>query len=734
LIDENTEYMLTLLLTLEDGRNVRYYTRFVQGSDYHMDEMLSFAEDFHTRTFDKEAAMEITKYLESNAEGDNTNYAHVNIHSSFAQITWGELQVVKVTQPDVTIRDLTPQTGVIELSYCVSMKTGKERSYYAVTERYRVRNGKERMYLLDFQRDMEVIFEPEHAEYGSNKISIGIADPQMELAECEGGNVFAFIQSGRLFGYDPTGNKVTTIFGFYDTENSDTRTMYRAHDIKILGVEETGNVRFMVYGYMNRGSYEGNVGVQVYYYNSMFNTIEEEVYIPYDRSFELLKENVQQLSYVNMSNHLFLLLDGTLYDIDLTQKSYTEVVGSLAEGSYHVSKSNRMVVWQEKGDDEGSTKLVLMNLGMQKLTEIEAGNGEYIKSLGFMEEDLIYGVARKSDLARDGFGDVLFPMHTVRIQDESGTILKTYTQPQIYVVDAQIAANQINLIRVKREDADVGEEELEEGSVSENDLQMITYTSDDYEMVKDDQIMNAAFDDNASNYLEVVATKEYEKILQVVTKNSIAEKSLKFRTPQQVAYEGGREIKIEPGQHMEYFYVYGPYGLDSVLESESTAVARASELSGMVYDYNGNYIYRKGTLQTKNQIMKIEADKESEERSCLAVCLDTMLLAEGVTKNSAYLLEHGASVKSILEDNLGNVRVLDLTGCSVDMVLYYVNRDIPVLARLGNQDAVLIIGFNELNTVLMDPETGTIYKKGMNDSRSMFENAGNHFLTYMPVE
>ena len=77
-----------------------------------------------------------------------------------------------------------------------------------------------------------------------------------------------------------------------------------------------------------------------------------------------------------------------------------------------------------------------------------------------------------------------------------------------------------------------------------------------------------------------------------------------------------------------------------------------------------------------------------------------------------------------------NVDILNLSGCNMDVILYYVNRDIPVLACMNGQSAVLVIGFNEQNTVLMDPQTGTIYKKGLNDSRTMFEENGNQFITY----
>ena len=74
--------------------------------------------------------------------------------------------------------------------------------------------------------------------------------------------------------------------------------------------------------------------------------------------------------------------------------------------------------------------------------------------------------------------------------------------------------------------------------------------------------------------------------------------------------------------------------------------------------------------------------------------------------------------------------ILNLTGCPLDAVLNYVEMDYPVLAYVSSTDAVLIIGYNEFNTVLLNPKTGTIYKYGINDSTELFEKNGNRFITY----
>ena len=191
--------------------------------------------------------------------------------------------------------------------------------------------------------------------------------------------------------------------------HGDERTFYNQNVIKILNVDETGNVQFMVYGYMNRGTHEGNMGIAVYFYNGAMNTIEEEAFIPYDKSFAVLKSDMEQLTYLNSNNELFLYLNGSIVCIKLEENSYEAVVENLPQGSLKVSESNRMVVWPEGDDLSKSRSLALMNLNNRSISKVEAGNGNFIRPLGFMEEDLIYGLVKASDIYTDNVGSVIMP-------------------------------------------------------------------------------------------------------------------------------------------------------------------------------------------------------------------------------------------------------------------------------------------------------------------------------------
>lgn len=706
LIDVGKEYNLILLVDC-NGQTLRYYTRIIQSDGYAMKEKLSFVKDFHDKTFKKEEAGTLISYLESNAQGDNTTFSHVDIHSSFSQITWGSLNPQQVTDTLITVKDITKQTANVEVSCVVSTKEGRKTSYYDVLEHFRVRYTKDRMYLLEYERDMNQIFDPNQDVFANHKIMLGItSEDKIQMIESAGGSVIAFVNEDRLYCYNEVDNRVSYLFGF--ARDFDPRSLNNQHDLKILSVDETGNVTFMVYGYMNRGRYEGKVGVQIYEYNGMTNTIEEQVFIPYDKSVDLLKYNVEQLSFVNNNNTLYLYLDGSILAVNLYEENYSEIASNLQEGNFQVSDSNEMLVWQNTTNLYESTKLILMNLNSMKQKEVSTTEDKRILPLGFMENDLIYGIANGEDIVRDSTGAVTFPMNVVHIQNERGDILKSYSQEGIYVIGCEITDNMITLKRVEK-------------------------SGEGYQEITNDQIMNNHLEESGYNTLETVATQNYEKIVQISLKTQIPDKSIKVMTPKEVLYEGSRVVNIDVQDELNRYYVYCKGDVKGVYTEPAKAINVAYDNAGSVLDKSGDYVWYKGR-STKNQIMAISGVAMDDDNSSLAVCLNTMLTFEGITKDSQRLIESGKTITEILSENLIDATVLDLGGSKLDAVLCYVDQDIPVLAMLNDGNAVLIVGYNELNVVLMDPKTGTVYKKGMNDSTSWFEENNNRFITYYRKE
>lgn len=706
LIEKDTEYSLAIVLELDDRDEVRYYSRVIWSTELHLNEKISFVLDFHRRLYDKEQAKDLTKYLETNGQlEDNTSLHKVNIHSSFKQVTWGDLEVEEISEPTVYLAEIASQTASFLLDYTVFLSEDVS-TYYQVKEYYRVRYTSDRMYLLDYERTMTQIPNEEHM-YANDKILLGITDKNVSMLESEDGNIVVFEEANRLFSYNANTNKLAIIFSFYDRENSDVRARNDKHSIKILDVDEGGNVKFAVYGYMNRGRHEGEVGIQLYAYDSMLNTLEELVYVPYKKSYAVLEAQMEQLLYLSREQKLYLVLENSVYGIDLGERTYQRVITITQDDSMHVSDNHKIIVWQEGNDIYDCQQLKICDLSDKNERKVSVSETETLRPLGFMGEDIVYGVARKEDIVTESSGRIFFPMYKVCICDSSGKLLKEYRQENTYVTECSMVDNQITLKRVVRQ---------ENGS---------------YRETLDDHIMDNTKEEDGKNKVVVANVEKYQSYVQIQTRKVIDSKSLQVLTPKEVVFEGGREFKPEMDEMLSGYYVYGPYGVEGIYNAPAKAVDLAYELSGVVVNQHGECVWLKGNRVNKNQIMAIKKAEVTQEKDSLAVCLDTILAFEGIIGNSEQLLSKGKNVIEILEEKLEDSQILNLTGCNLDALLYYVNQDIPVLALLDNGNAVLLTGFNQFNVVIMDPTAGTLDKKGMNDSAQWFAENGNRFITYI---
>ena len=710
LIDTNTQYSLTLILELEGEQKVYYYTTILWNDDVHISEILEFATDFHGKLYDKEVAKELTKYLEPNSKlTDNGTFHKVNIHSSFQQITWGSLEPVQEDAASIRLTQISGNVASLLMDFVVSTGEGKNKIYYNVEEYYRVRYTSERMYLLDYERTMTQIPDTTRM-YANDKILLGITDENVDMMESADGNTVVFSDMGQLLSYNAATNGLTVIFSFYDKDNADRRTLYDNHGIKILDVDEGGNVKFAVYGYMNRGRHEGETGIQIISYDNSLNTIEEEVYIPYSKSYAVLKDEMEQLLYRNRQQHVYFFLENGVYDVDLENRSAEQLVSIRQDDSLQESENHEIIVWQEGDDINHSNQLNVRNLNTGEQTVIRAEDGEAIRPLGFMGEDIIYGVARESDIRTENSGQIFYPMYKVCISNSSGNNLKEYGQDGIYIVDCAIEGNQITLSRIQRS---------ENGS---------------YQEILNDQIMNNVEEEPGQNKVVTADIDIYERYVQIQTKTTIDTKTIKVLNPKEVVFEGGRELTLDAVSEVSRYYVYNAYGVQGIYSAPGKAVKEAYDSSGVVTNDRGITVWLKGNRVSRNQIMAIKEESVTDQKNSLTVCLDNILRHAGITRNTEYDLAQGKTAIQILEENMTGVQVLDLSGCSLDAVLYYVNQDIPVLAILEDGEAVLVTGFNEFNVVIMEPSTGKLYKKGMNDATTWFAENGNHFISYMKIE
>ena len=113
-------------------------------------------------------------------------------------------------------------------------------------------------------------------------------------------------------------------------------------------------------------------------------------------------------------------------------------------------------------------------------------------------------------------------------------------------------------------------------------------------------------------------------------------------------------------------------------------------------------------------------------------CIREMLVFAGSAANLSGTISARQDAESVLAEALPDAEVLNLSGISLDQILTFPAEELPVLVELEDGSAMLIIGFNEFNVVVMDPSADAepVYKIGKNDATEFFGNNGNRFYTY----
>ncbi|MBE5947967.1 MAG: hypothetical protein E7261_02940 [Lachnospiraceae bacterium] len=706
MLSEDEEYRLTIALTLEDGRKVSYYTRIVWGLDNVYDKFF-YVKDFNERTFDKDAALELVRYLESGAKGDNTNYGHVNIYSSFQQVTWGNLEIEVISDIDISLKEVNGNISYFQVEYYVNSKNMYgTKEMYKVTEYYRTRYTSTRTYLLDFERTMEQYFTPVSENVQGGRINLGITDNAdiavVTAAESPSGKRVCFVKNGELWQYYAAEKTFTKVFSFI--ENSDIRTLWGQHNIKVANIDDEGNVIFLVYGYMNRGRNEGKVGMSVCRYTAVDKTVEELIYIPYNKPFAMLSECVGDVCYVNSSNWLFFLFEERLYSLDLASREYTVIVEGLKEDRYIVNFEGDVLVWQV-GEDNVSTEIKILNLETSKENSITCRQGEVMQIIGYMEGDIVYGVTREEDIVTDALGDYICYMYKLCIADENKIQVGSYEKANVYIDEAVISDGMITLDRYEKN---------EDGS---------------FEPIVVDYITSNVSDSKEPLTLDVVITELKKKEIWMNISGKDGEAKLVTDEAKSVYFEDNKVVSLAKYTGVkDRYFVHGKADYAGSFENVSDAIEHANEVMGIVTDYTGRYIWKRGNTYTSRNISGVEIQADAE--NTLAACVDAVFKKLGFAIVSKPMLDTGSSVEDIFKSREG-YDCLYLNSVPLEQVLYCVNDGRLVIGKIGENEYVVITGYDAKNVTLLSTVKGNSYKLKLETAAKQFEENGNIFISYL---
>ena len=707
-MDENTEYLLVFTITSGQD-NVYYYSRIMQTDGKAAAKVVEFAKKFHDETFIKDDKSFFTTYMETTT-GDRNTLAHVDLTSTVSQITWGSMAAAQYTNPVIALKEINDSYDVVTIDYVMSCVDGKsETEYYNVREYFRLRQTESRMYVLNYERTANQIFNSENSFISdSGSVMLGIRSSEAEYRANEAGSVICFVQEGDLYSYDINNGMIIKVFSFRDAEGIDERENWNHHDIKIVSVDEAGSIDFVVYGYMNRGTHEGEVGTGVYHYDGLAHTIDEEAFIPSKTSYEVLKAEMGKMLYLNEKNEFYLMMDDSLYRINLGSMSVKKVVEGLSTGSYCASESNRYFAWVDSANQYSSNTIKVMDLKSGKTFEVKKGDDQYLRPLGFIGEDFIYGQANAADVVSDAAGNTTFPMNGLIILDTSDqSELKTYTPSGGYVEKISVDGYTVT-------------------------IDLIAQNNGVYAEIGQDTIMNREADSKQKIALDTSQSDTKLTVSAISIAGGKKPDKLKQLTAQMTINSHDTTVDLKFDDNTVHFYVYAKGDVIFASDNISDAIKQANDSMGVVIDSNQQYVWMRARKNAVNAFANIACNETDKDADSVVKSVSAMLTYNVVTVSVSELIGAGSSAVDVLKNNLPDKEILDLQGVSSEDIIFYISQGNPVFAMTGNTSAVLVTGYSSNGALyIYNPDNGATTSMSYEDADRMFYNGGLHFITYM---
>ena len=688
LIEKDTQYMLCI--TLDKGETkVHYYTKILWTDNDYASQMMQMAEDFTRKTFDYEAAKELTPYMETDPKVDNSNLGLVTIGSSFAQLTWASTGMRLSSEPLVSIRECSGIMGAVKVEYRTKMTVPAGEEEYNNVDEFTMRIGTERIYLMNYHRNTYEIFSGSKHRFAGKKIMLGITgEDALSTAQSENGRFIVFKSDMELWCYDQEAQEAINVFSFRSRTDDGIRSGWRDHDIKILGVTDDGTIDFAVYGYMNRGRHEGYSGLVYYKYSMSTGTTAEGFFAPFNKGTEKIGLELKELCTNGSGDMFYFKQNGTVIAVDMKSLEMMEVVSGLTDGTCLSDAGQTRFAWVENGR-YGSSEVKVMNIATGAAQTIETGSSDLYRLLCFSGSDLVLGKAHPGEIWMIGKRIRSMPFYKLEIYDEDLKRVMEYEKSGQYVDDFSKDANRFIFNLYSRSG---------EGG---------------YVMSGADTIVCAgAGEYNDKQFIGTTTSGEKQTVYYVAIEKEIKNtKNLKLSAPDSVSYEnsGNIEIRAEADDSEVSFFAYA----NGKLRGKTAEFGRALDLCygdmGWITDRNGTVVYNRTDRGTYHTVQ------------------EPFRLAQPLINSLDYFTGSKVTDEGYL--------LIDAYGIDMERLLYFVNKNCPVAILWKEGGYALIYGYDSHNIKLYHPAEGDGASRNETMSREaaaeLFAQSGNDFLCYV---
>ncbi len=702
----NTEYCLHVILTEESGREISYYSRLHYGDDLKISEKIKFVLDFNEATFDKQRINSVARYLRQTSL-DNSDFSVMTMDSSAEAVTWGSLAPARTSDVSICVKEINTYYATIMLTYTIESTADDLTTEYDVWENYRIMTADEGNYMLDFKRYMSEIPDLNALRLTSGQLRLGVAAEGSIDAVTYGTEeqTYVYLCSGaRLLLYDVTSGIVTSVYDGRDEKINEWAGC--GQSVKVVGSDsESGDLYFVVYGYMHSGNYEGREGVLLYHFVREDARLEALMFLSYDKGLQQLSGGIEKLAYLADDGMIYLMIEDSIYRIDPELFRIETAWDGVADDQIAFSESGILVMTENPaaGSPAGDTLTILdLNTGNERTLD---GNGEKILPYGFIGEDLVYGLAKPELIAMDSSGTIRTPVSELRIVDKNLKEVRSYSAGTQFITSTDIRGKTVDVTLSKKAEAsgytdyqESGHDYILRNEAEDEDAICVEQSTDSIRGVQ--------------NWLNVQNWANQELILQTA----------RNLNPE---YDISKEYTLS-GQLPVRYYVFAGGQLDEEFPSLKAAISHAENTFGTVMTSHKQVVWLSDGSAYYWSLPVNSITKVSGKAYDKAV-LQTILDYEGWEQ--AGEAEEGAPLFAVMTAALPTETV-NLSGLALEDVVQFIYRDRLVVARTGADTYSIITGYQSDSITMTDLAEGEKLTYSWDEAEELFKKNGNVFYSY----
>ena len=362
--------------------------------------------------------------------------------------------------------------------------------------------------------------------------------------------------------------------------------------------------------------------------------------------------------------------------------------------------------WSDNLEKGYGDELTVFNLETEEKTILKPETeGCYIRLLGVINDKVIYGYVNKSDIVSKSVDEEIAPCYKIVIADEKGNAVKTYEQKNVYVQEVSVQGNVMTLSRLKK----IGEKT--------------------YKKISDDSILNQT-ESQASAYQmvsRVTSAAQTEWYIAFPASFTI-DQVPSYEVADEQILTSARAVHLDEIRVPQY-YVYALGKITEAYEKPVPAIQKADEQMGVVISRTHHVVWERSGSFLMNSIAGIEMQKAQGQISGFAACVSMVLKANHVSVDATALSKKKSAIYPMLAQYMEEP--VNLTGATLDQVLYFVSNNKYVIAVTGDSTAVVISGYDTKNITVYNPVSGKVETYKRTQAEKLFKDNGNSFFSYL---